>query len=261
MSVCFETRPLEAPLFVVGKAVLKVKLSFEGPRALVVLRLNEIWPDGTSARVAFGIHRLKRPEGVAPGEVFEAEIPLKGVAHEFSPGRRIRLAVSTSYWPLVWPEPGLNAVTLLPGSMRFVLPGMPAEVDETQPAFGAAIHACPVPTTTIEPGESSRVASFDLGSGRLELNARNRRATWEIDGLRISGTGGHSYAVLPDDGASATAMFHSDNLYERDGLRLRMATSSKVFWEEGAMVLESRYEAWEGETQVFARDWRHRLPY
>lgn len=261
MSLCYETRPLAGSFFLVGIPKLKVRLAFAGDHALIVLRLNEVREDGISARVTYAIRRLQRPEGVAPGAMHEVEIPLKGVAHEFAAGRRIRLAISTSYWPLVWPEPALNAITLEPAAMRLSLPGMPEEARHDQPGYGPAIHACPVPSETLSPASVTRVVEQDLASGKVALVSTSQRSTWVIDGLKIGGSGGHSYSILPKDGASARARFFSVQTYEREDWKVRMEASSEVWWEEGRMVLASRYEAFEGEERVFARDWLHRLPY
>ncbi|EGJ19762.1 hypothetical protein RSWS8N_16419 [Cereibacter sphaeroides WS8N] len=263
MSLCFDTTPLAEPFHLVGMPVLRLRLAFEGDHALIVLRLNEVWPDGLSGRVTYGIRRLARPEGVAPGEMHEVELALKGVAHEFSPGRRIRLAISTSYWPLVWPEPRLNAITLDPASLRFDLPGMPPEASHDQPAFGPAIHACPVPSQVLVPGEISRKVHQDLAGGKVELVSTSHRATWELGGLVMGGHGGHSYSVMPDDGASARARFFSVQTYEREALgwKIRLESSSEVSWQDGRMVLASHYEAFEGDEKVFARNWLHRIDY
>ncbi|WP_116132277.1 CocE/NonD family hydrolase [Tropicimonas sp. IMCC34043] len=261
MSLCFETAPLTEPVFLVGMPRLALRLSFEGPRALLVLRLNEVAPDGTSARVSYTLRRLKRPEGVAAGEAFEVEIPLKGVAHEFAPGCRIRLAISTSYWPMAWPEPAQNAVTIHPGSMSLLLPGMPPEAIHDQPEFGPPIHACPVPSEVLVPGQISRDVTWDLASGRVELISRSKRATWVLDGQTMGGEGGHAYAIDPGDGASARARFHSIQRYDREGWSVRLETSSLVYWEQGKMVLDSSYEAFEGDEQVFTRTWKHHFDY
>ena len=58
--------------------------------------MNEVSADGHSARVTFGVHRLTRPKGVAPGESFRVRLSLKGVAYRFSAGCRLRLALSTA---------------------------------------------------------------------------------------------------------------------------------------------------------------------
>ncbi|WP_373352805.1 CocE/NonD family hydrolase [Pseudoroseicyclus sp. CXY001] len=262
MSLCFDTPPLTEPLHVVGVPVLKLRLSFEGERALIVLRLNEVWPDGTSGRVTFAVRRLQRPDGVAPGESFEVEIPMKGVAHEFSPGHRMRLALSTSYWPMVWPEREKNAITLEPGTMAFHLPGMPPEADHSQPEYGPAIHACPVPSEVLEPGEISRDILWHLASGEVEMVVTNRRATWELGGMVMAGDGGHTSVVDPRDGSKTRATFKASSRYWREGgWQVRMETRSHVSWKDGKLCLDAHYEAFEGDEKVFSRAWSRAFDY
>lgn len=261
LSLCFDTLPLAEPLQLVGVPTLALRLSFDGPHALLALRLNEVAPSGASARVTFGLRRLKRPEGVAPGTPFVAVIPIKGVAHEFAAGSRLRLALSTSYWPMVWPEPALNAVTIEPASLRLALPGMPPAAHHEQPAYGEAVHACPVPTETLSPGSVSREVRWDQSTGRVELVSRSRHATWSIDGLVVGGSGGHDYAVLPAEGTSARAGFHSVQTYEREAWKIRLDSGSEVYWQEGRLVLEARYDAYEAGERVFSRRWKRDFGY
>ena len=45
------------------------------------------------------------PEPLAPGETYDVELGWPPIAHRFRAGNRIRLALSESLWPLVWPSP------------------------------------------------------------------------------------------------------------------------------------------------------------
>ncbi|WP_148203611.1 MFS transporter [Sodalis glossinidius] len=79
LSLCFDTPWLTAPLS------LDVAVAFDYPSALLVLQLNEVSADGHSARVTFGVHRLTRPKGVAPGESFRVRLSIKGWPIAFQP--------------------------------------------------------------------------------------------------------------------------------------------------------------------------------
>ena len=81
------------------------------PLAFVVVRLNEITPDGASTRISYGMKNLthrngpERPEALKLGERYKVSIKLNDIAHAFEAGNRIRVALSTTYWPMVWPSP------------------------------------------------------------------------------------------------------------------------------------------------------------
>src|SRR5690606_12044770 len=119
----------------------------------------------------------RRPETVAAGERFSYEIPLKGVAYAFQPGSRIRLALSTTYWPMVWPEPQLGGITIFPEATVFSLPGMPGTAVQALPDFGPAISAHPIPSEDVAPGSVTRTACWEATTGRADLASRSVRKT------------------------------------------------------------------------------------
>ncbi|WP_422372184.1 CocE/NonD family hydrolase [Hoeflea sp.] len=258
---CLDTRPLAEPLHLVGHARLKLRVSFTGERALLVIRLNEIKPDGTSARVTFTARRLKRPNGVAPGEAFDVTIAVNAVAHRFSPGSRLRLALSTSYWPMFWPEADETAIRIAPDSLELSLPGMPAEADDAQPDLGEALHAKPVASTTIVAPEYKRYVVTDQASGMVHLRSEDTPSTWAIDGLSISNRYDHDYSILPHDGGSARAGFQFAQSYEREGWSVAIETDTQVFRDNGKLVLKSRFTAREADATVFKRNWTHSFDY
>lgn len=261
LSVCFDTPVLSEKVEVVGIPRLKLDLAMDGTKATLIVRLNEVVPDGTSGRITYAIRRIERPDGVAAGERFACEIPLKGVAYEFQPGSRIRLALSTTYWPMVWPEPRLGGVTIYPDTTTFSLPAMPATAIHEQPDFGSAISAAPIPSEDVAPGSIVRKSTWDATTGRAELTSHSVRKTWKLGELQLSGSGGHGYSVMPGDGASARAEFYSTQISERPGWKVRLEAHSQVYWEEEKMVLDARFSAFEGDELVFQRQWLERFDY
>ncbi len=92
------------------------------------MRLNEVTPDGTSARVSYGLINLthrdnhEHPKPVVPGERIRVSVQLNDVAHAFAAGNRLRVALSTSYWPLVWPSPEPVTLSVFTGKSALMLP-------------------------------------------------------------------------------------------------------------------------------------------
>ncbi len=48
---------------------------------------------------------LDNPKQVVPGEVMNVSIKLDDTGYEIPAGHKLRLAVSTAYFPLIWPAP------------------------------------------------------------------------------------------------------------------------------------------------------------
>src|SRR5204862_523556 len=78
---------------------------------IIAERLNDVAPDGTSARVTYGLLNLthrdshEHPKPLEPGKRYLVMVTMNNVAHAFPAGHKVRLAVSTCYWPIAWPAP------------------------------------------------------------------------------------------------------------------------------------------------------------
>lgn len=98
------------PLEVVGVPRLSLRLKSDRPAAAVAVRLCEVDDEGRAWLVSYGLLNLAfrdaftaEPRPVAPGETLEATVDLEPIAHRFKPGSTLRLAISESLWPMVWP--------------------------------------------------------------------------------------------------------------------------------------------------------------
>ena len=103
------------------------------PGAKLVVRINEVTPDGKSWSVSYGILNLTHrgghedPQPLKPGHPYEVEVGCYFTAHRFKKGNRIRVALSESLWPLVWPSPEPVTLAVTTGASRISLPVRPVE--------------------------------------------------------------------------------------------------------------------------------------
>jgi len=152
-SLTFDSAPLKADMEILGYPIVRVKVSADVPVATLVVRLTEVLPDGTSWLVSYALRNLTHrasheyPAPLTPGEFYDVEVPLFMVAHRFKSGSRIRVAVSESLWPLVWPSPAPATLTIALGASSLALPVRSPEASEArwtipvirnQPAAAAA---------------------------------------------------------------------------------------------------------------------------
>src|SRR5699024_12003631 len=90
------------------------------------------------------------------GEQRTVTVQLNGLAQSFPAGHRLRVSVSTSYWPLVWPSPEPVQLTIDPNASALLLPVRPASVDDDAamtPRVGDPAGAPPLETPQIQPSE------------------------------------------------------------------------------------------------------------
>src|SRR4029079_5098907 len=131
----FTSDPLAADLEILGGPEIVLSWESPVPVATAVVRLQDVAPDGTPFQVSAGILNLTHreshegPKPLEPGMVHAVHVALRGTAHRFRTGHRIRLSVASSMWPVVWPSPEPAEYQLqLGGSIhaRLVLPMIPA---------------------------------------------------------------------------------------------------------------------------------------
>ena len=178
-SLVFDLPPLglidgkswRANLEIVGVPILKLRLSSNRPIAKVAARLCEVTPDGQSWLVTYGLLDLafragltEPPTPLTPGAPFDVEIPLNATAHRFKAGSTIRLALSESLWPLVWPSPEIVTLDFDLGAASLTLPVRPAPAVE--PPF-------PIPLTHF---------SFSRGNPTLAIEGPDARGHVHVDG-------------------------------------------------------------------------------
>jgi hypothetical protein len=173
-SLVFDSEPLAERVEVLGAPLVHLELAIDRPLALVAVRLNELDPRGRSTRVTYGLANLthrrghERSEPARPGERFAVRVRLNDVAHSFAPGNRLRVAVSTSYWPVVWPSPEPVRLSLFAGASALELPVRPPRpADGDLRPFPPPEAAPPLDFTDLEPGGFHRRIERDAETGAL----------------------------------------------------------------------------------------------
>ena len=177
-SICFETAPLTERLEILGAPVVELELAVDRPNAFVAVRLNDVKPDGAVARATYGVLNLthrdshETPEPMTPGERTRVRVQLNDAAYAFLPGHRIRLSVSTTYWPLIWPSPEIVTLTLYGGAGTLALPVRPiGDGEPTLVPFAAPEQGPAMPATQLDQARTSNTVSRDVATGRVEVVA------------------------------------------------------------------------------------------
>ncbi len=110
-ALVFQSDPLDADLETMGATIAELEVSADRPVAMLAVRLSDVQPDDKVTRVSYGLLNLthrngsEMPQPLEPGRRYQVTARLNEVAHRFPAGHRIRISISTSYWPLAWPPP------------------------------------------------------------------------------------------------------------------------------------------------------------
>ena len=108
-SLFYDSDVLQQPIEILGSPIAKLHVSADAIRANWVVRISDIAPDGKVTQIggaAFnGTHRhsSRNPVDIVPGEKFPIEVKLHFTSWRLNKGHKLRMAVSNSQWPMLWP--------------------------------------------------------------------------------------------------------------------------------------------------------------
>lgn len=246
-SVCFETGPLVERLEILGAPVITLTLAADRPLANLAVRLCDVHPDGASLRVSFGILNLahrdshEAPSPLEPGRRYHVRLALNDVGFAFPAGHRIRLALSTAYWPMVWPAPERATLTLYGGGLELPL-RTPQPADEALAPLPPPETAPPAPRETItrDGQRLTRIAAVGIALGA------ESRLDCHLDD--------------PDDPLSARIETERSAIVARDEWSVRVVTQTTMRAEKDAFLLSATMRAYEAGEEVSARAWDCRIP-
>ncbi len=107
----FTSKELKKPVEITGPVKVRLWASSTATDTDFTVKLCDVYPDGRSMIVLDGIirarHRnsMEKSELMEPGKIYEFEIDLWSTSLVFSPGHRIRVAISSSNSPRFEPNP------------------------------------------------------------------------------------------------------------------------------------------------------------
>ncbi|MFJ4541362.1 CocE/NonD family hydrolase [Streptomyces tibetensis] len=269
-SLVFDTEPLTEPVEILGSPSVELDLSVSEPVAMVAARLSDVSPDGAATRVSYGILNLTRrdstesPEPLEPGRRYRATIPLNGVAQAFPPGHRIRLSLSTSYWPLAWPAPKPALLSVHEHSSTLTLPVRPVEEPDEVPSspFGEPEGTPPLAMTQVTPPEERWEVKRDLIGYHSELDIVKDRGTVRFEDIGLeSGRRAHErYTAVADDFTSVGGETTWTMRFGRDDWDVRVVTHTRLTCDETDFFVDASLDAYESDRRVFSRTWNEKVP-
>ncbi|MDX1576423.1 MAG: CocE/NonD family hydrolase, partial [Kiloniellales bacterium] len=265
----FDSAPLDERLEILGAPEAELEIAVNRPTAFLALRLNDVAPDGAATQVTYGLLNLTHDAAhetvtaLEPGRRIRARVRLNDIAHAFPEGHRIRLAVSTSYWPRVWPSPEPVTLTLYAGASHLHLPVRPPRTEDAALADFAEPQASPPgPHRVLSPAHRGRGLEQDFATGETVVETvkdRGRVQLHDID-LTIGGGGIDRFTLMGDDPLSA----RHENRYrislERGDWRIRTEADTVMTCTKDDFLVSAQLDAYEGDTRVFSRCWTRRIP-
>jgi uncharacterized protein len=269
-SLNFDGPVLEEPLEILGAPVVELELSVDQPVAMIAVRLSDRLPDDRLTRVTYGLLNLchrdshEHPEPLVPGQRYRVRVELNDVAHRFEVGHRLRLQLSTSYWPVAWPPPHPVRLTVEPIACRLELPVRTARSsdDPPRPVFGPPEGTEPPATTRLRDRDYGFRIVRDLITSETVLETRKDEGAYRLEdiGLEVHSVTTERYRFRGDDPTSARGEVHAIRRFVRGDWRVETVTDTRLSCTAEGFRVQATLDAYEGETRVAAHSWDETIP-
>jgi hypothetical protein len=192
------------------------------------------------------------------------EVELDVLGQAIPAGHRLRLAVSTTMWPMVWPSPEVVELTLFTGSGSFLeLPVRAAGGDLPSPVFGPPTEAPPLEVTLVDTVPPYRRITHDTVADTyvLEFNqgGEGRELLVEADiemELRLL----DRLTIREGDPLSAAVLCERRMGRSRSDWNVAVQTRSEMTADIDGFLVDDILEAFEDGKSVFLKTWTRRIP-
>lgn len=266
-SLTFDSEPLTDDLEIVGAPVVTLELAVDRPVAFVAVRLNQVWPSGEVRRVTYGILNLchrdshEFPEPLVPGKRYRIPVKLDYCAHRFSRGSRLRVAVSTTFWPMIVPSPEPVVLAVFTGASTLELPVRPARPeDKTLRDFGPPVVPQVKAKVTSPPAQ--RTVTWDVVSGTQTLAQVNARGSFMVEAVNteIQRSFVQTDIIRDNDPTSAVIDFQFMMGFARGSWQPKVETSTRFTLTRDTFNFDATLKATQAGEEVRTRNWKLTVP-
>jgi predicted acyl esterase len=267
-SLLFDSAALTERIEILGFPSVDLDLSVDRPVALVAVRLNELHADGTSRLISYGVLNLthrdshEHPEALVPGRRYKVRVELKNCSMVFKPGSRLRVAISTAYWPLLFPSPEPVRLTLYPGTSTLTLPTRAPRVsDERLKSLGDPFVPVHSGDTLVRPDrEPTKTVTRD--GGRQTIENRSGGGAYRVNpvGTILHGDLRDVAVIVDKDPLSASADYWTSQSFQRADWNARVDTKLSFTMTKTDYIITGTFSAWDDDKPFFEKSWKKIVP-
>ncbi|MGH2876181.1 MAG: CocE/NonD family hydrolase, partial [Solirubrobacteraceae bacterium] len=262
-ALCFTSEPLPERIELLGAPELTLEVAADRPVALVAARLCDVAPDGASSLITRGVLNISHrdghavPEPLEPGRRYRVRLALDAIGQAVAAGHRLRLAISSTYWPWVWPSPERVTLSVFPAGSALALPvRAPRDRDGELAEFASPEGAAPLEVEVLRPAPGGMEVHRDVSTGEVEIVARTDEGGLQRlveSGLEMELTCTTRYRILDDDPLSARVSCTATSALGRGPWRTRVDVHSVMDCDASTFRVTTEIDAYEGDGRVLAR--------
>ena len=265
-SMLFDLGVLSEPLELLGQPVVNLTVAVDRPQANLVVRLCSVAGTGESTLVSWGALNLNRRDGnerstpLVPGERYPVSVELNAVGERIPAGSRLRVALSTAYWPQLWPSPEPVRLTVSRGDCTLELPVRECRPEDPVPSFRPAEESTAVTGTIAERSHRTRRRHIGADGATTIEDHQSYGATISATGTDYAHSGIDLWTIDENDPLSARAECSRTVTIDRDGWHVRVESRSTLTSTVTAFEVEDEVVAFDDGRELFRRTTRSEIP-
>jgi len=236
-SLTFDSPALAADLDVVGQPSVALDMSTDATVSQVFVRLTSVGPAGENSLLSQQMLNLTQrvsrgsPSALEAGQRYTVNVVLADMALRLPKGHKLRLAISTSCFPLGWPAPSKVALTVHTGNSALALP------IRKDRGMESLITFAPLAKPSVA-GPTKRAFTLDPVSSEAKLV-----------------TDDSTFTVKPDDALSAK---QSVEATASQG-KIKTVVQAKLSGSAKLWTLSAKLEAFDGKKKVFTKTYDEKI--
>ncbi|ATU95320.1 CocE/NonD family hydrolase [Phyllobacterium zundukense] len=268
-SLIFDSEPLTEAAPILGAPIIELEITCDKPTAILAARLSDLSPSGEATRVTYGLLNLSHRDGhedlqpMKAGKSYRIRLAMNDVGYTFPPGHRIRLSISTNYWPIALPAPERATLTIQAEASQMHLPiRMPQPSDDELPAFDAPEASAPMATTVLKPSSLERFIRIDLVPSRVSLTVKTDGGLVRLDPIgTVVGHEKHMiYSVAENDPSTARTEIYERFDLGRGAWQTAVQGRTVLTATKSDFHLQVDFDAFESGERIFSKSWAEKIP-
>ena len=282
--LCWYSDVLEQDLAILGQPTLHCSVSIENSdTGVLTARICDVFPDGKSTLLSYGILNLNHYQGHGPEEVtalvpkkeYKVKVNFMATSCVVKKGNKLSLGISSSHWPLIWPSKDPLQLKIRTGSgasdllTKLVLPVRPLDLISENVTFDD-VPSYPSPIETITTGSYTKKITEAKGPDDKNIFQIDEDGGTHLIKPTNTICSEHSfdrYEINNSDPLSAKAHVKSTlelNWPEGDGsgqpINAKLSTTSEMWADKENFYTKHNAEVQLNEALIFQRTWDDAFP-
>ncbi len=267
-ALVFDTPPLDEDLEILGPPTVSITLSSNKPIATLAVRLCDVDSEGRSTRVSYGVLNLthresdEEPKELVVGKRYTISMKLNHIAQRFPAGHRIRLSLSTSYWPLAWPAPEPVRLTIYPTESDLELPVRKANgMDGDLNHLGTPRLENDMAHSILRPEVKEWQVIHNLRTNQVTLHVVNNDAQVKLHDINwtMEKNVTEKYSYRSNNYSTLRGEVTSERRFQRGDWSAFTKTHTVLTSTRTHFIVQATLDAYHGDVRIFSKTWDERI--